>query len=269
MRKAPDEYGDRLINALTLLATLRHDNGTDDWLALIAEARTLAEERYGTGSLPVATVRSQAAAIHSNLAEYEQAEQEFEAVIPVYEAHLGRNHGETLSTINNLAVVYIRDGRNEPAKKIYRDVLQRYRDKYGDQHRFVANSYQNLATALTRTGRYAESIPLHQRAFDIYQSVLPQDQPTVAFPLLTKAFAEVHRDRFEDAESTARQAQEILERTGADEYLVGIAQCLVARAIEGQGRLSEGDEMLAESHASLVGGSVPDPYREFCRLPPN
>ena len=266
LRRSPDEYAQPLIRALLILAELHAWEQNPEAMGYVVEAERIANQRYGPSSLSMALVLAQRAAIHSTAGRYANAEADFRESISIYENQLGREHGATLVTINNLGILYNRMGKTVQASELYADVLERYREKFGEEHRTVADSYQNLATAWTREGRYAESIPMHQKAYELYREVLPNEQEVVAYPLLSKAYAEVNSGLYEDAEVSARIALEIAERTVEGKYIVGVARCLVARSLEGQGDPAA-DTMMSAAHDLLIGSVVSDTYRQFCRVP--
>jgi len=267
MRQDVRAHSQPLINALVALADLYRFDDSEKSLELLTEAEHLAKTLYGEDSLSMALVKSQTASTYSAARRYNDAEVEFGAAIPIYEARLGPDHGATLGTVNNLGILYNRMDQYAEAEAIFREVLERYLEKYGESHRTVADSYQNLATAITRAGRYAESVPMHQRAYELYMDILPAHQPVVAFPLLSKAYAEIHLQRYEDAEATAEAALEILQETAVGTYFVGVARCLVARALEGRGLSADAASLLAKAHEALIGSVVSDTYRSFCRVP--
>ena len=266
MRQSPIEYGQELIDSLTTLARQLEFDDPETGFALLAEAKQRAEALFGAESLQIAQIRSVLASLYSATSDFERAENEFLAIIPMFEAELGRDHRETLATITELGILYNRMEVYEKAEAVYREMLERYRRKYGESHRRVADAYQNLATALTRLERYGQSIPMHDKAFELYKAILPQDQPIVSYPLLSKAFAEVNDGRFESAERTAEQALEIINRTAPGSYLVGTAQCLIARSLEGRGD-PRSEALMTEAYKTLVGGASSATYRRFCRVP--
>lgn len=268
LRRAPDDYAQALVRALLLLAALNTWDNNSEAMGYVDEAERVSKRRYGSSSLSLALVLAQRASVHSSAARYAEAEADFKRSIGIYEHRIGREHSATLSTLNNLGILYNRMGRPAQAAELYADVLARYQEKFGEKHRTVADSYQNLATAWTREGRYADSIPMHQKAYELYREVLPNEQEVVAYPLLSKAYAEVKSGLYEDAEVTARTALEIAERTVEGKYIVGVARCLLARSLEGQGD-SAADATMAEAHRLLVGSVVSDTYRRFCRVPTN
>ena len=266
LRLAPDEYALPLINALKSLAWQLEFDEPETGFALLAEAGSLADSQFGPESLQAAQVRAVLASLYSATRQFERAEREFLATLPVLEEKLGRDHGETISAIAELGILYNRMELFDKAEPYYREALGRYRRKYGENHRRVADAYQNLATVLSRIGRYEQSIPMHEKAFEIYKAILPQDQPIVSYPLLSKAFAEVNDGRFESAEQTAHDAMDIIERTAPDSYLVGIAKCLIGRALEGREH-ARAPELMAEAQDILIGSVVSSTYRRFCRVP--
>ncbi len=267
LRRAPEEHAEPLIEALLALANLLRFEANDESLALIDEAAGLSKALYGETSLSMGLVRSQRASTLSAGRAYEEAAREFEAALGICEAHLGRNHGLTIATVNNLGILYNRMGETARAEELYREVLERRRSKHGEQHRAVADGYQNLATAVTRAGRYRESIPMHQQAYEIYRAVLPGDHAVIAYPMLSRAYAEIRLADYAAAEASARTALGILERSAERPFVVGVAQCLVALSLQGQGQVRAGDELLAAAHERLVGSGVSPTYRELCRVP--
>ncbi|HZW59124.1 MAG TPA: tetratricopeptide repeat protein, partial [Woeseiaceae bacterium] len=164
-------------------------------------------------------------------------------------------------------VMYMNTGQYDQAEETMREVVRQYEQKYGTEHRVVAASYQNLATVFSRQRRYAEAIPLHRKAFEIYAAVADEHLAVHAFPLLSLAFAELGLGEFAAAEATARRALGMLDEAAAGAYPVGAAKCFVALAMEGQGRRDEARQMLDAAHRLLIGSTVRDPYRSACRLP--
>lgn len=266
LRRPTDDTAQTLIRALLLLADLRAWENNEESMHYVDEAESIAKQRYGPASLSMALVLAQRATVHSIAGRYVDAEADFKTSIRIYEKRIGLEHGATLATINNLGILYNRMGQSAKAGELYEDVLARYQQKFGENHRSVADSYQNLATAWTREGRYAESIPMHQKAYELYQQVLPNEQEVLAYPLLSKAYAQVNSRLYDDAEATARTALDIAERTVEGQYIVGVARCLIARSLEGRGDPAA-PTMMSEAHDLLIGSVVSDTYRQFCRVP--
>jgi hypothetical protein len=131
----------------------------------------------------------------------------------------------------------------------------------------VADSLQNLGSVVGRQNRYEEALPLHRQAYDIYRTVLNDDNYLIGYPLLSIAYAELQREHGVQAETSAREALRLFQVAVPDTYLEGVARCLVGLSLEQQGRIAEGDALVEASHPLMMTGTVPDPYPELCRIP--
>jgi eukaryotic-like serine/threonine-protein kinase len=267
MHAAPSEYARQLITALLALAIMQSDAADEDAMASLAEAHRMATELHGADSLTMALVHAQTATVLSIFGDYEASTKEFRSSIDIYESKVGGDHDATLSARNNLGYLYLNTGQLELAELLFADLVERTERKYGSENRGVANAYQNLAGTIGRQNRFAEAIPLHRKAFDIYKSVLPGDHFMQAYPLISIAYAELKLGDHAEAENTARQAHALLEATVPGTYPAGVAQCLVGLALEGQGRAEEGAATIRQSHSILAVSAVYEPYRSACRVP--
>lgn len=265
MRQAPEEYSQPLINALVALSDLRNRVAPLEARALLDEARRLALELFGTDSLSLALILAQAGTNASNAGEFESSEAAFRASLEIYESRLGRQHGATLMAMNNLGVMHMRKGDLESAERVFGELLEWSENKYGRQHRTVAGQYQNLGTVIGRQGRYAEALPMHRRAYEIFSSTVP-DHFMTAYPLISIAYAELQIGDPSAAERAARRAISLLGASGTNEYAIGVATCLVGRALENQGAGAESAALLAEARITLADLRVPAIYRAACRL---
>ncbi len=265
MRQAPEEHSRPLINALAALSGLLDEPDPPEAAALLEEARALANELFGADSLSMALIHVQAATAASNYRDFETATREFRAALDIYEARLGRQHGATLTALNNLGVLHMRAGEQERAEQVFRELLELSEQKYGREHRSVAGQYQNLATVVGRQGRFAEAVPLHRRAHEIFNAVLPGHFMT-AYPLISLAYADLQAGDAAAAEQAARQALEILGTSDSQAYAIGVARCLAALALEAQGAEAEGEQWMLDARALLAGLPVDPIYQAACRL---
>ncbi|MGA8205369.1 MAG: serine/threonine-protein kinase [Woeseiaceae bacterium] len=264
VRPEPGEYSKSLIDGLVGLAYVRTGEDFDESMALLAEAEAVSRAQPDPDELSMALIHAQAATTLSGHRDYAAAEKRFRAALQIYEARIGRDHSATLSTLNNLGVMYLRADDFARAESVFREVLDRYTRKYGSQHHLVAASYQNLATAISRQERYAESMPLHRKAFEIYAAVMPTSSFEPALPLLTLAYAQLQLQEYADAEVSATQATAMLENSAPDTYIFAVAQCLAGLAIRSQGRADEGQALLDKSRPLILGSDVSNNYYAAC-----
>jgi serine/threonine-protein kinase len=267
MRSASAEYSRHLINALVALAYWQSEDWHEAALASLAEALELSDRHYGPDSLSAAIIHAQTATTWSVQEEYDKAEPEFQRALAIYESKIGTDHATTISALNNLGILALRTKDFAGAEKIFREIVERYERKYGTEHQLIADTYQNLATVLTYQGRYQESIPMHRKAAEVYDAVLPEGHFVASYPRMSIAYAYIELGEFPAAEDWAAQARELLQKGAPDTWMAGVARCLVGVALEGLGRREEGAALVESSHELLVNSGVGSPYRELCRVP--
>ncbi len=89
--------------------------------------------------------------------KYATAEQFFQKAQSIYEEALGVEHPEVLATINNLADVYVEQGKRRLAEELYKDVLAERLRILGPEHPAVAQTLQRIAQQLYFHGHYEDS----------------------------------------------------------------------------------------------------------------
>ena len=267
LRATPTARPHALLEALITLEQQRSFAAKRMDFDPLHEAEQVARQAFGADSLQAALVQVRLASSMTTRGEYEDSERNFLAAIPVLEARLGKNHGSTLSALNNLGYLYHGEGDLAGAERIHRELLARNLSKHGASHRAVGDSYQNLASAIMHQGRFEESLPLHRKAYETFRSVLNDDNYVIAMPLLSIAYSELQLGDARAAGAAAREALERLAATPAVRHLEGVARCLVGLGLEREGRVSEGAALVVESHALIGTAKLPEPYPELCRLP--
>ena len=264
MREADTPQPEPLLQALLSLAIIRAENRDERAMELLQEARRLVGLHFERDSVQAAAVHTHTGTVLSAFRDYEGAVTSFLAAQAVYESRIGAEHQAAIGSLNNLAIAYGRMGDPQRSEEVHRELLARLLAKHGPDHLATAGSYQNTATMVGRQGRYGEAIPLHRKALESYEAVLAGSHFLKAFPLLSIAYAQLNLGEFAESEAAARRAHAMLIDTAPDSYIVGVSQCLVGLALEGQGRTSQGDTMLAEARRRLQGSEVLDPYRSLC-----
>lgn len=249
MRQEPETYAGPLINAMVKLADVRGTRSRAETLGLLDEASALSDRFYGPDSMLSALVQTQTASTLAKFGDYEESESTFLAAINTYESTIGRDHGSTLAALSKLALVFEKTDREQQAEQLHRELLEHYLNKYGVRHRGVAAAYQNLGRVVSLQGRFEEAIPLHRKAMESHQAVLIDDHVTTITPLLFVAYAELSLNRFENAESAAREASDRFRAIGADAALEKSAHCLLDLALDAQGN---GGTFAARSRFELI-----------------
>ncbi|MCP4702881.1 MAG: CHAT domain-containing protein, partial [Gammaproteobacteria bacterium] len=95
----------------------------------------------------------------------------------VSEQVLGKEHPDTLTSVNNLAGIYRVQGRYGEAEPLYLRALRVSEQVLGKEHPDTLISVNNLADLYRVQGRYGEAEPLFQRALRVSEQVLGKMHP--------------------------------------------------------------------------------------------
>jgi serine/threonine-protein kinase len=267
LRTEPERYADVMIAAIVAATDQQGLGDHRRHLQMLEEALPLARSVFGPESLHTARVLRAIGANLLELGEYQGAKARYSAGLRIYDAKLGPDHAETAAFYNDYALLLSFLGELAAAEDIFRQVIESYTRLRGADHHLVANSYQNLATMITRQGRVDEALPLHWKAYEVYQAS-GWDHYRIVYPLLSIAAIEIQRRNAAEAESAATEALQAFRAAVPGSYLEGVALCLVGLAREQQGKVAEGAAMVAASH-ELIGPDnlIGSRYRPLCRLP--
>ena len=102
---------------------------------------------------------------------------DFERVLVLQQEHLGAEHPDVASTLNNLGFVLTHLDRDEEAVGRYEESLRLHEKLEGPEHPNVALASQNLAVALKRLGRGSEARAAFERAVQIRRKALGFNHP--------------------------------------------------------------------------------------------
>ncbi|KAI1159456.1 hypothetical protein F5B18DRAFT_677291 [Nemania serpens] len=91
------------------------------------------------------------------LGKYNIAEQLYWQTLQLKEEVLGREHPDTLASMNNLAGVLRRQGKYDKAETMHRQTLQLKEEVLGREHPSTLTSINNLANVLDSQGKYDEA----------------------------------------------------------------------------------------------------------------
>ena len=268
LRPERETYASKFIAAIISTGEQDGMNDAEDLRQPLEEALDVADSVYGSGSLYSASVLLAIARNAFYLGDYERAKANYSVGLEIYDTQLGPQHASTIGHMNNYGFLLLGIGDYAGAEKIHRELLERLIESRGENHRLVADNYQNLASAIARQGRFDEALPLHRKAYEIYDKVLDEDHYIAVFPLLSIAYIELERENPAAAESAARTALETFQAAVPGSYLEGVATCLVGLARERQGDTATGSAMVEASHALITQRNLAgSPYPKLCRLP--
>jgi tetratricopeptide (TPR) repeat protein len=109
--------------------------------------------------------------------EYVRGAELAEEALRVARSAFGDTDQRTLTSLNNLAFLYERQGRYGDAEPLYGQALERSREALGPDHPDTLQSLNNLAFLYERQGRYGDAEPLLEQALERFRETLGPDHP--------------------------------------------------------------------------------------------
>jgi CHAT domain-containing protein/tetratricopeptide (TPR) repeat protein len=149
---------------------------------------------------------------------YEQGVMLAEEARRVAEQAFGALDPRTMTSLNNLAMLYLRQGRYGKAEPLYQQALQLSRQVLGDNHPNTLTSLNNLAMLYLRQGRYGEAEPLYQQALQLSRQVLGDNHPDTLTSLNNLASLYHSQGRYGEAEPLFEQALQLSRQVLGDNH---------------------------------------------------
>ena len=167
------------------------------------------------GDLPgdrLAYLFNEVARFYLDAGRYSDAEPLFRRALEGNERVLGKEHPDTLSSLNNLAELLRMKGDYAEAEPIYRRALEAKERVLGKEHPSTLSSLNNLAFLLYSKGDYAGAEPLFRRALEGCERVLGKEHPDTLSSLNNLALLLKSTGDYAGAEPLYRRALEGCER---------------------------------------------------------
>ena len=94
------------------------------------------------------------------------------------ETVLGKGHPDRLTSMYNLALVLVRQGKYEEAERTYGQELALYKRVLGKKHPDMLTSMNNLVLVLSSQGSYEDAERIHRQALALKEKVLGKEYPS-------------------------------------------------------------------------------------------
>ncbi|MBW4572090.1 MAG: CHAT domain-containing protein [Tolypothrix carrinoi HA7290-LM1] len=175
---------------------------------------------------------------------------------------LGNEHPDVANSLNNLALLYLSQGRYSEVESLFKQALEMRKRLLGKEHPDVATSLNNLAGLYLNQGRYSEAEPFYKQALEMIQKILGNKHPYVAASLNNMATLYFTQGRYSEAEPFYKQALEMRKRILGNEH-PDVAASLnnMATLYFTQGRYSEAEpfyKQALEMRKRILGNEHPD-----------
>jgi tetratricopeptide (TPR) repeat protein/transcriptional regulator with XRE-family HTH domain len=149
---------------------------------------------------------------------YSEAEPFYQG-LGIREQQLGPEHPEVATSLNALANLYRKQGKDAEAEALFQRALRIREQQLGPEHPEVATSLYGLANLYRVQSKYEQAELLFQRALRIREQQLGPEHPEMASPL--RGLAALYEMQGKDAEAEAlfQRALRIREQQLGPEHL--------------------------------------------------
>ncbi|OQN98699.1 hypothetical protein B0A48_15365 [Cryoendolithus antarcticus] len=189
-------------------------------------------------------------------------------------------HEETLTSMNNLAITYSRQGRRKEAEELNIKVLETRRRVLGEEHVDTLTSMNNLALTCSHQGRWKEAEDLEVNVVEARRRVLGEEHVETLTSMNNLALTYWYQGRWKEAEKLWVKVLEARQRVLGEEHPDTLqAMSNLASTYSDQGRWKEAEELqlnvlearrrvLGEEHVDTLTSinNLASTYRDQGRL---
>ena len=179
-----DGHGERATWAGTAVARLEelvphggHER-KEIWMTYLSHAIQVAGLNGVVDETARASLLDRVGRCQASFGQYSAAETTHRQVLSLREEGLGKEHKQTLISMNEIGVALGGQGRYEEAESMNRQTLARHEKVLRPEHPDTLTSMYCLAHLFANQYRYDESLILYKRACATYSTVLGIDHPT-------------------------------------------------------------------------------------------
>ncbi len=215
-----EEWHERCVK---IMAEAFPDGGYENWKQcqiLFPQAEAILKYRLEGLSLrkPWATVLFCASRYAKDQGWFDKAQGMAEASLQARERVLGEDHPDTLSSMTNLALIHLKQGRLAIAEELLVQVSKLKKQMLGEQHPDTLVSMTNLASTYQEQGRLAEAEELLIQVVKTEKQVLVKEHPDTLTSMNNLADALSNQGKYEVAEAILRRTLMLRQKVLGKEH---------------------------------------------------
>ena len=165
-----------------------------------------------------ASIRDTLGNTYISLGKYKAAEPHLARALELRQGQFGREHPDTLASMNNLGLLYHCQARYNEEEQLYVKALEIGRRVWGEEHPNTLRSMRLLGTLYSRQGRYNEAEPLLVKELEVSQRVFGEENPANLWSMSHLGELYYSQGRYNEAEPLFVKALEIGRRVLGEEH---------------------------------------------------
>ncbi|KAI2618440.1 hypothetical protein GGR54DRAFT_605477 [Hypoxylon sp. NC1633] len=131
---------------------------------------------------------------------------------------LGKEHPDTLISMNNLGIVLHNQGKYEEAVQIYRETLELMEQVLGKEDPITLANMNNLGSVLRSQGKYEEAEQIYRETLELMEQVLGKEDPITLQSMNNLGSVLSDQEKHEEAEQILREILELREQVLGKEH---------------------------------------------------
>jgi tetratricopeptide (TPR) repeat protein len=231
------------------------------WAKLVSHSRALAECSLLDDVLR-GRLYGELASVFRFAGNYAEGVDSARRALEACERVLGAEHPDTLTSVNNLALLLYDQGKYDEAEPLFRRALEARERVLGPEHPDTLTSVNNLAQLLKSQGNYDEAKPLFRRALEARERVLGAEHPNTLISVNNLALLLRSQGKYDEAKPLYRRALEACERVlGAEHPDTLISVNNLAYLLQSQGKYDEAEPLYRralEASERVLGAEHPN-----------
>jgi len=237
------DKGNAVYRFVRNILTSQHRWQTTSDEALHEAARDVGSKYAGQPEVEAA-VRDVIGAVYLARGQLDIAEPHLRRAVELRGRVLGEGHPETLSSMNNLAVMLFRKGKLDEVEALDRRMLMIRRRVLGKKHRDTLQSMDNLGRVLEIRGKLDEAEAMFGRCVEIRQRVIGEADLDTLWSLTRLSNVLEKAGKLEEADAMNRRHLEIRRRVlGEEDPDTLWAMNRLAVTLWDRGKLDEAEAM--------------------------
>ncbi len=156
--------------------------------------------KFGKQPLVEAAVRQTMGDTYKDLGLYPEAQIQTEQALAIRRRLLGEGHPDTLLSMNNLALLHLRQGRYAQAEPLLKVGVETRRRLLGEEHPDTLNSMDNLTELYQRQGKFSQAEALTSRVLDARRRALGAQHPDTLSSMNNLGLLYVYDGKYAEAE---------------------------------------------------------------------
>ena len=152
------------------------------------------------------------------IGKYREAEQMHQQTLQLREMALGKEHPDTLASMNYLGLVLDSLGKYEEAEQILQQTLELRERALGKEHPDTLDSMNYLGLVLDSLGKYDKAEQMHRQTLELRERALGKEHPDTLASMNNLGLVLDSLGKYDEAEQTHQHTLELREKVLGKEH---------------------------------------------------